>query len=1444
VHISAFARFFVFAALAIFPASDQAQQSLQMLHHHVSPTISNGQAALVGPMPETQRLNLAIVLPLRNQSELTSLLNRLYNPSSPDYRHFLSVDQFTEQFGPTAEDYQAAVDFAKANGLIVWDRPANRRLVSINGSIGQINNAFHVKMNLYRHPTENRMFFSPDREPSLDLSVPVVHIAGLNNYSLPRPANTVAGSAPDGSYLSSDMRAAYYTSTLPTGAIPLTGKGQIVGLFALTGYNITDVNMYFSAAGQTNSVPIVNVLLDGQTGEPSSSRPAFEFEIEMDIEQVLGMAPGLSQLRVYDGVVFENILNAMASENLAKQLSTSVAWSSDGAETKDDVFLEYAAQGQSFFAASGDGGANSTLYPAEDPWVTAVGGTALSTNRASGPWLSEAAWSESGGGPSPDGFAIPSYQAGLNGVNGASTTLRNLPDVAMNATDVYNCSVGACGDSGGTSASTPLWAGFMALVNQQAAAAGEPPLGFLNPYLYAIGEGSHYESDFHDIISGNDDCCGQSIFYNAGPGYDLVTGWGSPNGQNLINDLALQAGPKAPSFTLTASPGYLTIYTGSSGTSTITVNGWGGFADSVNLSVSGLPNGVTPTWSTNPTTGASVLKLTASSSANTNSASPTLLTITGTSGTLTSIIYINLATSPGPTNPPEGYVTSGVNFAAEEIGTQSAPQTLTFTFNTAATLGSLSVLTQGAAGLDFANAGNGTCAANTGYSASQTCTVNAIFMPRFAGTRYGAVVLNDTDGSVIATGYLKGTGVGPQINFLPNTESTVASQSSGGLATPSAVAVDGSGSVYIADTNNNRILKETWSAGSYIQSTIPTSSLSYPAGVAVDGAGNIYIADTDNQRVLKETPSRGGYTESVIASFPLTSGDLISSVAVDGSGNVYFSSSAGIVYVETLSAGSYTQSSLQTSSSLIEGLAVDGGGNIYIADSENKQLLIEAPSAGGYTESTVSISGPVTPNPLGVAVDAMGNLYIPIDYAVNDTLYSALLKEALSAGSYTQSTIATSPLNRPSGVSVDGSGNVYIVDEGDFIVLKEDFTDPPSLTFAATDVGSTSSDSPQTVTLENTGNAALILPVPATGNDPSITTNFIWNNSAASACPLVESGSSTAGTLAAGASCLLPVNFAPVSASDSSGLLTVTDNNLNAVSPGYATQSIKISGTVLALATSTVLSINPTGGTLTAGSSYALTATVSPSSGLVTPSGNVLFTVGSATTTVALNSSGIATFTGTAPTTAGSLTLSAAYQGTTLFVASNSNTLDETVVIPSFAIAGTSVTVAPGATTANTSTITVTPSSGFTGSVVLTATITSSPAGAQYPPTLSFGRTSPLNITGSNSGTAILTVSTTAASSASLTNSMHRGFPWYTEGGAALACILLFGIPARHSRWRTMLGMLALLIALTGGVLACSSASVGGGSSNPGTTSGAYTITVVGTSGTTTATTTVTFNVQ
>jgi subtilase family serine protease len=534
-----------FVALCFFSIPAAAQKRFQALHKHVRPAVTNGQAARIGPMVKSQRMTLAIILPLRNQSELTNLLKQLNDPSSPNYRHFLTVAQFTEQFGPTKQDYQAVVKFARSKGFSVTDTPANRLLVHINGTVSQVNKAFHVAMTSYRHPTENRTFYSPDREPSIDLSVPVTHIAGLNNFSLPRPKFKKApanfqrnstGSGPSGAYLGSDMRAAYY------GGTALTGSGQAVGLLEFNGYNMSDVTASF--AGQPNSVPIHNVLLDGA----SAGSDGDDGEQVLDIVQAASMAPGMSQIRVYIapgtsqiGVGDVDIFNKMATENIAKQLSCSWGWNPDDTAQLDPIFQEFAAQGQNLFVASGDAGAytgsNSTdnSYPAESVYVVAVGGTDLTTNGAGGPWQSETAWLDSGGGPADDGFAIPSWQVGVaNSSNHASTTIRNVPDVAAEAnTDNYLCDQGSCtADFGGTSFAAPRWAGFLALVNQQAVTNGSSTLGFINPILYSIGKGASYREDFHDITSGSNGT------YSAVPGYDLVTGWGSPNGTGLINALA------------------------------------------------------------------------------------------------------------------------------------------------------------------------------------------------------------------------------------------------------------------------------------------------------------------------------------------------------------------------------------------------------------------------------------------------------------------------------------------------------------------------------------------------------------------------------------------------------------------------------------------------------------------------------------------------------------------------------------------------------------------------------------------------------------------------------------------------------------------------------------------------------------------------------------------
>jgi subtilase family serine protease len=467
---------FVSVILIFHSLLAHTQQPRQTLTRHVRLAVSNGLAKPVGRLASIQRLNLSIVLPLRNQQLLTAFLSHLYDPSSPDYRHFLSVAEFTEQYGPSARDYQAVVEFATAQGFSVNGSPANRLVVPVSGTVEQIQNAFDVSMKVYRHPTENRTFFSPDREPSIPSNLPVSHIAGMDDFSIPqasvrRPQSngamspTVKGSGPGGSYLGSDMRAAYY------GGTALTGSGQTVALVQFDGYDISDVTAGFNGAatwstngtnyvlhytppsgGTTYTITVNNVLLDGASGSPESGDDAEE---TLDIVQSISMAPGLSQVRVYIGNLDADVLNQVASDDAAKQVSISWTWSPDDPDVDDFFFEEMAAQGQSVFVASGDYGAYQIdqpyFFPAEDAFVTAVGGTSLVTSGPGGTWLSEAAWNRSGGGISADFIPIPSWQAGVaNSANQGSATYRNVPDVAMESDfDNYNCDMGACQEGWG-----------------------------------------------------------------------------------------------------------------------------------------------------------------------------------------------------------------------------------------------------------------------------------------------------------------------------------------------------------------------------------------------------------------------------------------------------------------------------------------------------------------------------------------------------------------------------------------------------------------------------------------------------------------------------------------------------------------------------------------------------------------------------------------------------------------------------------------------------------------------------------------------------------------------------------------------------------------------------------------------------------------------------------
>jgi hypothetical protein len=1028
----------------------------------------------IGHLPGSQRLRLALTLRLRNQQELQSLLGELYDPASPSYRQFLTVQQFTEQFGPTIEDYEKVTGFAEAHGLTVTHTAPNRLVLDVSGTVADIEQAFRVTMQVYQHPTEPRTFYAPNAEPSVDPAVPVQGVSGLNNFAPPHPmglrqitegetdVRNSAGSGPGGAFLGSDMRAAYAPG------VTLNGTGQAVGLLQFGPYNLSDVQAYFSTINQPLNVPIVNVLLDGVTGVCGSG--CDDTEEATDLEQVISMAPNLSAVIVYEGNSDVDILNQMATDNIAKQLSCSWGWLPADPYSDEPIFLEFALQGQNLFVASGDSGAytppsctkncNYSWYPADDPYITAAGGTDLTTSAPGGAWESETAWVGSGGGFSTNGISIPGYQSpAINSSNQGSTTLRNIPDVAAEANiDNYLCANGTCTEYvvGGTSLAAPRWAGFLALANQQ---ANGTPIGFLNPTLYAIGQGSEYANDFHDITTGDNYNGGSPALFASVTGYDLATGWGTPNGQSLLT--ALAPPPTGANFALSPSPSALNVTQGNEGTSTITVSAVNGFTDTVDFRVTalGLPAGVTASLNPTSVTGSGTSTLTVFTADSTPVGSFPIV-VTGTSGVLTQTAYVKLAVDSGQS--AAGVSPTSLSFYYQVIEATSAARTVTLTGTGSTSLSISSIAVTGSDPGDFAQ--TNTCPATV--TLGTKCTISVKFTPTALGARTATLVITDNAANSPQTVTLSGSGEAPVV--LSPTSLNFGNMGENSRSTSKNIELTNNQSVALTITGitlSNPDYKETNTcAGSVAAKGSCTISVTLtPSSLGADN-GTLSVNDNAPGSPQKATLTGTGLVPANLSAASLSFGSVPQSTASTAKTITFYNNEAAPLSISIATGNpDFTETNTCAGSVPAEGRCIitvtfkpskvgAETGTLTVTDAASNSPQKASLTGTGIAQATVS------PTSLTFAAQTVGTTSAAKKVALTNNLSTAL---TISSITFTGAAPGDFAQTDTCGASLAAKSDCTIS-----VTFKPTATGTRTATMNVKD---SANDSPQTVALTGTG---------------------------------------------------------------------------------------------------------------------------------------------------------------------------------------------------------------------------------------------------------------------------------------------------------------------------------------------------------------------------------------
>ncbi len=504
-------------------------------------------------------LQLSVHLSIRNRTFLDTLLTMQADPNSPFYHHYLTPQTFKSQFGPTEDTIEDVITFLQSHHLTITSIASNNLVIHASASVATIEKTFLIM--LHNYVIDGHTIYAPSLNPAIPdhLVSSLQNIVGLDNISVYKPRYRIqkgisSPSAQPTGYTPNDIRTAYdINPLLKMGA---DGTGQTVALFELDGYTPADIDTYLNYY-KLGPKKYSDVLIDGAINMPGSSA----IETTLDMEMMSAIAPNATQ-KVYIGpnstVGVNDIYNAIVNDDSAKIVSISwgqceVATGNAEIETLHDIFQQGAAQGQTFFAASGDAGAYdcgdmslSVDSPANQPNVVGVGGTTLILNKDS-TYRSESAWSSTsdsqlsgGGGGLSFYFPRPAYQTDPH----VTSSQRMVPDVSANANPATGYSIycsrplDVCSRwsmVGGTSAAAPLWAAIAADINHYLFAQKKMPLGYLNPTLYTLYNKLQRYPAYHDVTTGD------NRFYKATIGYDLATGIGTPDAWNLARDLAMPA---------------------------------------------------------------------------------------------------------------------------------------------------------------------------------------------------------------------------------------------------------------------------------------------------------------------------------------------------------------------------------------------------------------------------------------------------------------------------------------------------------------------------------------------------------------------------------------------------------------------------------------------------------------------------------------------------------------------------------------------------------------------------------------------------------------------------------------------------------------------------------------------------------------------------------------